>query len=338
MIGEKGVGKIKKKVFWVNKNNFKFVIILVILLIFIVSIHHYSKDNTILFHLQTFINSQKEIILIGLSGAFLFQLVVCCNRFVITENEFIYATLFTKKTFAKSEYKIVGVGAKESYTPGYGDESGNTEYWHQLNVVNKESLKIFEIKVKSSNNYYQDIVSYLKMDELDDQCPVNNIEGYSFVPAGQDRYSKPWLDNLMALVIGAVITFLLYKLVPIRLLEIKWQIVVVLAVFFFVGLRNIRFKKRIPLQKLSINKESVSINNVHYKNQEIIHLAMSASSDDSKKNNVCFLNIVFEDGGKKQRLFYQFSIDHSQVVEYQELEELLLKKFVDKYQLLFSKN
>ncbi|ALR99869.1 hypothetical protein ATZ33_00270 [Enterococcus silesiacus] len=328
----------KKKVFWVNKNNLKFVIIIALLLLFIVFINHYSKDDTILYSLHSFINSQKEIILIGLSGAFLFQLVVSCNRLVITENDFIYATLFTKKIFAKSGYKIVGVGAKESYSPGYGDESGNTEYWHQLNVVNKESVQIFEIKVKSSNKYYQEIVSYLKMDELDDQCPVKNIEGCSFVPTGLDRYSKPWLDNLMALVIGAVITFLLYKLVPVRLLETKWQIVVVLAVFFFVGLRNISFKKRIPLQKLSINKESVSINNVHYKNQEIIRLAMSASSDDSKKNNVHFLNIVFEDGSKKQRLFYQFSIDHTQALEYQELEELLLKKFGDKYQLLFSKN
>ncbi|MBM7688847.1 hypothetical protein BCR24_04695 [Enterococcus ureilyticus] len=84
-------------------------------------------------------------------------------------------------------------------------------------------------------------------------------------------------------MIGAVITFLMYLLVPIRLLETKWQALIVLGIFFIVGIRNISFKKRIPLQNIGIHKGRISINGIRYKDEEIIHFAMSASSDDNKK-------------------------------------------------------
>lgn len=331
----------KNKVFWVRKNNLQFTILIGVIVGLISYFYFYSKDNMISYTLQSLFDGQLEIVLIGLFVAFLYQFVIGFKKLIVTKNGVVYTTLFTKKEFAKTDYQIVGVGAKEEYYPGHGDESGSTEYWHQLNIVNKQSLQVFEIKVKSSKQYYQKMVSYLKINELNDQPQLKqeqHVETYSFIPSGMNRSSKKWTDNLIALVIGAVFTFLIYRLIPIRLLETKWQALIVLGIFFSVGVRNISFKKRIPLQKIDISKERISINGVHYKDEEIIRFAMSASSDVNKKNDVHLLNVVFDDGGRNQSLAYQFNIDYSQLAEYQILEENLLRKYGEKYQLLFSQN
>ncbi|OEG22005.1 hypothetical protein BCR24_04690 [Enterococcus ureilyticus] len=55
----------KNKVFWIRKNNLVFMILIGI--IFSLVLYFYSKDNRISFILQSLLEGQTEIILIGLS-------------------------------------------------------------------------------------------------------------------------------------------------------------------------------------------------------------------------------------------------------------------------------
>lgn len=55
----------KNKVFWIRKNNLVFMILIGI--IFSLVLYFYSKDNRTSFILQSLLDGQTEIILIGLS-------------------------------------------------------------------------------------------------------------------------------------------------------------------------------------------------------------------------------------------------------------------------------
>lgn len=331
----------KNKVFWIKKKHLLLGIAIGIILSLILYYYFYAKNNSISYFLRHFLDGQSEIILVGLSIVFLYQLISSCERLIITKDFFIYSTLFMRKQFPRNEYQIVGIGAKEETHYGYGDDSSSTYYWRQLNIIEKETLQIFEIRIKSSNSYYQKIVSYLKMLEHANSIQMqqeDDDEIYVFIPIGNHLPSNQWAENLTFLLIGSVLSFFVYLMTPIKSLDAKWQLLIVIGLFLLAGIRNISFKKRIAVRQIDIRKEHIRINDSCYKDEDIIRVSMSSSHDNNQENSLQFLDILFSDGGRKRRLFYSLNLDKSQFAKYQELEEKMIQKYGERYLLLYCKN
>lgn len=334
----------KEKIFYINQTGIKIVLIvlgILTLLIIFALVPSNSVVNSlakkILFEIE-----QKFILAILLTLGFMSLFLF--DRFIITEDKYIYQRLFSSQEYSKRTHRIVGRGAKEEYSHGAGDDGNSTEYWKQIDILNKNGALVLALKVRCSQNYYEKMISYLKIDEWN-ECIVDlqteNQKAIHFELEPSQAVSKKQLhpSELFALVTGGLAGGMIYHFVFQGLLSQGWALLFILVGIGISSLKIVDFNRYQELNRLVVTMNGLKINEKVIQETAISSLKMSSSEDDNHSDGLAFLFITFNDNGKKRTLRYEFTISIYERIVYREIEEYFTQAYgkQGKFQLLYAK-
>lgn len=231
------------------------------------------------------------------------------ERLIVTEDYYIYRTLFTSREYSKKKHYCIGRGVKEEYVSGNGEDSGHTEYWHQLDLVTVDGSVILIFKVNSSQKYYEKMMTYLKLDELKESLKEKNLTKEApicieLIPEQTIKVEPESPPQIGMIIKDGLIGLLIYGSFFSEILSQRWSVV-----FFGLGIIVSSQRENVcrvyqPLLHCLVTDDAIRINGKSYQKQEIDLLQLSASEDERRDRTCHFFWITFTRNGSKRTDYY----------------------------------